>query len=298
MIIMEKKYDTICLSGGGVKGISFIGALEYIEENKYIELQSINNFVGTSIGSIVSFFLSLDYTIEEIKEFIMDFNFTKLIPEINIENILLLHGVDTGEKIMLIVSHFLKEKYNIDDITFEEHYKLTNKKLTIIGTNFTKSCEEVFNYELTPNISVLTAIRISMSIPIMFTPVHYNDNYYIDGGVVNNFPLNHCNPNTTLGIYIKNSNNNMLENIISLSIGCISIITDNISIKHCINNNYDIIEIKNYNAEFTNFELTSEIKQKLYTLGIEAAKIFKKNPIIIKTKDQNIQTQDQSTQTE
>lgn len=298
MIIMEKKYDTICLSGGGVKGISFIGALEYIEENKYIELQSINNFVGTSIGSIVSFFLSLDYTIEEIKEFIMDFNFTKLIPEINIENILLLHGVDTGEKIMLIVSHFLKEKYNIDDITFEEHYKLTNKKLTIIGTNFTKSCEEVFNYELTPNMSVLTAIRISMSIPIMFTPVHYNDNYYIDGGVVNNFPLNHCNPNTTLGIYIKNSNNNMLENIISLSIGCISIITDNISIKHCINNNYDIIEIKNYNAEFTNFELTSEIKQKLYTLGIEAAKIFKKNPIIIKTKDQNIQTQDQSTQTE
>ena len=295
---MEKKYDTICLSGGGVKGISFIGALEYIEENKYIELQSINNFVGTSIGSIVSFFLSLDYTIEEIKEFIMDFNFTKLIPEINIENILLLHGVDTGEKIMLIVSHFLKEKYNIDDITFEEHYKLTNKKLTIIGTNFTKSCEEVFNYELTPNMSVLTAIRISMSIPIMFTPVHYNDNYYIDGGVVNNFPLNHCNPNTTLGIYIKNSNNNMLENIISLSIGCISIITDNISIKHCINNNYDIIEIKNYNAEFTNFELTSEIKQKLYTLGIEAAKIFKKNPIIIKTKDQNIQTQDQSTQTE
>jgi predicted acylesterase/phospholipase RssA len=291
MIIMEKKYDTICLSGGGVKGISFIGALEYIEENKYIELQSINNFVGTSIGSMVSFFLSLDYTIQEIKEFIMDFNFTKLIPEINIENILLLHGVDTGEKIMLIVSHFLKEKYNMDDITFEEHQKLTNKKLTIIGTNFTKSCEEVFNYELTPNMSVLTAIRISISIPIMFTPVHYNDNYYIDGGVVNNFPLNQCNPNTTLGIYIKNSNNNMLENIISLSLGCISIITDGISMKHCINNNYDIIEIKNYNAEFTNFELTSEIKQKLYILGIDMAKTFKKNPIIIKTQDQSTQTE-------
>jgi hypothetical protein len=61
--------------------------------------------------------------------------------------------------------------------------------------------------------------------------------------------------------------------------------------KHCINNNYDIIEIKNCKAEFTNFDLTHELKQKLYTLGIDMAKTFKKNPIIIKTQDQSTQTE-------
>jgi NTE family protein len=39
-------------------------------------------------------------------------------------------------------------------------------------------------------MSVRLAIRISISVPIVFTPVLYNNNYYVDGGVINNFPMN------------------------------------------------------------------------------------------------------------
>ena len=53
--------DTLCFSGGGIKGITFAGALSYLEENKKIKLDDINNFIGTSIGGIFATLLALKY---------------------------------------------------------------------------------------------------------------------------------------------------------------------------------------------------------------------------------------------
>jgi predicted patatin/cPLA2 family phospholipase len=294
---MNIKYDTICMSGGSIKGFAFIGALKHLEDNNHINLSNVNHYVGTSAGSMISFFLSLDYSLKEIEDFIISFNFKKLIPEFNIENILISHGIDYGEKIMFVVMNFLKEKYNLDDITFEEHYKLTNKKLTIIGTNFTKSCEESFNYINTPNMSVKTAIRISISIPIMFTPVLYNDNYYVDGGIINNFPINHCNPETTLGIYIKNSCLQKMDNILTLFTGCLNIFVDTISTKYFYHlKNYNIIEIEDNNPELTNFDIDNEKKQSIINMGIICAKKFIEQKKLDKPKEEMIK--DSSTQTD
>lgn len=309
---MNTKYDTICMSGGGIKGFSFIGALKYLEDNNHINMSDINHYIGTSAGSMTSFFLSLDYSLKEIKDFILGFNFTKLIPEFNIENVLVNHGIDNGDKLMFLIMNFLKEKYDVDDVTFMEHYNLTNKKLTIIGTNYTKNCEEVFNYINTPNMSVRLAIRISISVPIVFTPVLYNNNYYVDGGVINNFPMNHCNPMTTLGIYIKNGSVQKMENILTLFSGCLNILTDTISTKHFFHlDNYNIIEIEDYNAGLTDFDVNTKHKEDIINLGIKYAEKFlkeyneKKEMVKIeKNKESSTQTdttkitQDSSTQTD
>jgi len=271
-------YDTICMSGGGVKGFAFLSALKYLEEIKHIDLSTINHFVGTSAGSMISFIFSLGYTPTDLIKFILEFNFTKLVPESNIDILLLSHGIDTGDKVMIIMQNFLKEKYNLDDITFEEHYILTKKKITFIGTNYTKGEEVAFNYELTPKMSVLTAIRISISIPIVFTPVLYQDDYYIDGGLVNNFPIKYCNPETTLGLYIKNCISNKMDNIMTLTMGCLSIITDIISKKDCSDmSKYYIVEIENCNQEATNFDIDINKKKKILGLGIKFAKKFIQN---------------------
>ena len=237
-------YDTICLSGGGIKGFSFIGALEYLHNKSYIDLNKINNWVGTSVGSIMSYLLTLGYTIQEIIDFILDFNFKSLESDISIDSLLVSFGVNNGIKFIILMSSFLKEKFNCEDINFLDHYKLTNKKLTIIGTNYSKGKEVAFNYETCPTMSVLTAIRISISVPIIFEPVLFNDDYYVDGGLTNNFPLNHCNPKTTLGIYIKNSCCNNMNDILELVKGCMSIISDTISLKNYSDNKYKIIGIK------------------------------------------------------
>jgi hypothetical protein len=299
---MDKKrdFDTVCMSGGGVKGFSFLGALDYLEFNSYIDTSKINIWVGTSAGSILSFLFTLGYTIHEIGDFILEFNFSKIQPEPDINTLLESFGIDDGTKLRLVIIEFLKEKYDIEDITFEEHYKLTQKKLIIIGTNFSKGTEVVFSHETTPSMSVLTAIRISVSIPLVFTPVLYESDYYIDGAFVNNFPIKYCNPNTTLGIYIKNSCCNKLNNVFSLINGCIAIIADTISQKDWSDKFPYIIEINNFMLEFTDFNIDRDRKLKIINLGQIFAKKYLESENCMSLKSQeniNPSKIDQSTQT-
>ena len=272
--------NTLCLSGGGVKGFAFLGSLEYLEDIKYIDIKKINNYVGTSAGAMLAFIFSLGYSVIDVIDFIINFNFTKLIPDTDINTVLLSYGIDTGDKIMIIMQNFLKEKYNLDDITFEEHYLLTNMKLIIIGTNYNKGTEVAFNHMNSPKMSVLTALRISISVPIIFTPVLYESEYYIDGGLVNNFPIKYCNPSTTIGIYIKHSISNKMDNILNLTMGCLSIVTDIISRKDCNDcnfNNYNVIEIENFNQETTNFDIDMDKKIRIISIGKKSAKKFIEN---------------------
>ena len=66
--------DTLCMGGGGIKGISFLGTLKYLEDQDYFKLKDINNFVGTSAGSILAFFLAIDYSVNELIDFVLQFN--------------------------------------------------------------------------------------------------------------------------------------------------------------------------------------------------------------------------------
>lgn len=267
-------YDTICLSGGGTKGMSFVGALDYLVSNGFIDLLKINNWVGTSVGAVISFMITIGYTPEDIGNFFINFNFEKLEPDICIDELLINHGVDTGDKFMFILTHFLKVKLNLDDITFKEHYELTNKKLSVISTNFTKGTEAIFNYELTPDLSILLGLRMSISVPLFFTPVLYNSEYYIDGAIINNFPICHCDPKKTLGLYIKNTSKNELTSIFSIITGCMSIICDTITTKDCSLNNYDVIEILNSNFGFMNLKLDLDKKYKIINLGQNSARFY------------------------
>jgi predicted acylesterase/phospholipase RssA len=273
------EYDTICMSGGGVKGFAFIGALDYLNKKKIINIDNIKNWVGTSIGSILAYAVVCGFSINEMENFIIEFDFTKTNQDISIDNIFISHGISDGKRAEFILRSFIQHKFNIDDITFLELYKLTQKNLLIIGTNFTHAREELFSHNTTPDMSVVTAVRISMSIPVFFTPVLYNNCYYVDGSITNNFPINHCDKYTTIGLYIRNNNdtcNNEITSIVSIIIGCMNIISDTINHKD-INMCDNIVQIDNYKHEFINFDFTIETKIKLLKLGHTYAKKFIKD---------------------
>jgi predicted acylesterase/phospholipase RssA len=289
----EPLYDTICLSGGGLKGFCFIGVLDYMTSNHHIDLRKIKKLVGTSAGAIICYLLSINYTVQEIKEFLLGFNFSKILIDIDLTPLLENHGLDNGDKFVFIFRNFLKEKYDIDDITFEDHYKLTKKNLTMIGTNYTKSCETVFNHMLTPKMSVITALRISMSIPLLFTPVKHEDCYYIDGAFTNNFPINYCNPNSTLGIYVNYCKENTLNNFMSMTLNCLYILGDVVTKKYC-NDKYNIIEIMDCldTNIMIDFNLNMETKETFINIGVEAAKKYITNKKCSKSCDKSVQTDD------
>jgi predicted patatin/cPLA2 family phospholipase len=123
-------------------------------------------------------------------------------------------------------------------------------------------------------MSVITAVRISCSIPVFFTPVLYNNCYYVDGGIKNNFPINYCNKKTTLGLYIKNNNNiDQIDSISTIVTGCFGMISDTITFKDT-EFHENVIQINNYANEVIKFELTIESKLNIINLGQIYAKQF------------------------
>jgi predicted acylesterase/phospholipase RssA len=139
----------------------------------------------------------------------------------------------------------------------------------VIGTNYSKGEEAVFNYNKTPDMSIVTAIRISISVPIIFTPVLYKNEYYIDGALTNTFPINYCNQETTIAINLPYSNSYKIDNIIDILLNSIKIMSKSISCKNECQISDNIINI--YNEEFDSFDLnvTLETKIKLFSIGRE-----------------------------
>ena len=287
MIENKFTYDTLCLSGGGISGISFIGSLKYLSDNNYIDLTLITNYVGTSVGAIIAYLLGLKYNIQELYDFILAFNIKTLESNITISNLLEKNGIDDGSKYILVFKSFLKNKYQLDDITFKELFDLTGNKLLIIGTNYTRGKEEIFSYETSPDMSVITAVRISISIPIIFIPVLYKSEYYVDGGLVNNFPINHCNLDTTLGLHVNiNKEVNEISNILSIVKTSIDILLSSQStISH-----KNIIYITNILETIVDYNITFEQKIKLINHGETCAMNFINNLSmdVTKTLDPNL----------
>jgi NTE family protein len=99
------------------------------------------------------------------------------------------YGLETGNKIQLFIRLLLKKKTGIDDITFLQLYKNTGKHLVITATCLNDRKLELFDYINSPHLSIAKAIRMSISLPFIMQPVQYNNKLYIDGGILNNFPL-------------------------------------------------------------------------------------------------------------
>lgn len=264
-------FNTLCLSSGGINGFSFIGAILYLSKMDYIDLNDIKNYYGTSIGSILCFLLVIGYTPSEIINILYDSNFN-LSTEIDIDNLISNYGLDNFNKIIDILINYLEKKLNVKDITFNELFIRTNKNLVVNTTNFTKHCEEILSYDLTPDLSVILAIRMSSSIPFIFEPILYNNCYYMDGGVSNQFLINHCNPKTTLGIFYNCKDNNKLESITDLLIGILNIL----SIKEYDQTKYKIINIKFKETIYiiSSSDNTNENFKKIFNQGYNTAKNF------------------------
>lgn len=96
-------------------------------------------------------------------------------------------------------------------LTFAELYALTRRELAIVVTNLSTRRMEIHSYKHTPDTLVLSSLMASMSIPLLFPPIQIQGNSYVDGGLVNNFPIAQLWPmEKTLGLCLCSSTNNDL----------------------------------------------------------------------------------------
>ena len=209
-------YNELVLSGGGIKGIAIIGSLSYLEDIHI--LKNIKNYIGTSVGGFISFLLVVGFNCKELMDISLNLDFNEY-SDITLTNLIETYGFDNFKKMGKIIIAIIKQKGINKDITFEQLYQKTKKGLTITGSNISKGRLELFNKEKTPNMKVLIALQITMSIPIFFRPVLFNGFYYVDGGIYDPYPIKYANNiKKTLGIFLKKEENNE-TNVVIDSLG-------------------------------------------------------------------------------
>ncbi len=184
---LKKKKKILILSGGGTKGILFVGSLKFLSEKHMLDY--IDTYVGTSIGALFVLLLYIGYSIDELYKIVKFFDVSSLV-NIDLSNLIDKYSIINYDGINTMVTKFLKLK-NIDsNITLLDLYKLTKKKIIFATVCITTKKIEYISYETYPEMNILTAVQMTLALPFIFPPVPYNGKHYIDGGILDN--LNVC----------------------------------------------------------------------------------------------------------
>lgn len=260
--------NVLVLSGGSFKGLAYMGVIKAL--GKLDIRRHLNIFVGTSIGSIFAFLLSLNSYIEEIEEFVNSLDFNNLF-KFNFKNLFYNYGLNNGDDIVKMLGDFvIKKNYN-SNLTFLDLKNKTNNILIINASNITKRQNEVFDYINTPNLEIIKAIRMSISIPLIFTPIEYNNCLYVDGGITNSFMYSYTiktlniKENKIIGVLLNDEisdNKSFNSYLMNIYYSLYSHMYDEIDL-----NNVIFITIKNCNI--STFKINKKDIQNMVDIGYQ-----------------------------
>ena len=273
--ITEPKYRNLVLSSGSVKGIAHIGAIQKLIDEKLLDLTKLDSVAGTSSGALAGLLIILGFSMNEIWNFLQSVDFNKLI-EPNIMLLLTKCGVETGQIIYNVIEEILMKKTKIKHITFKQLYDITKINYTVVGSCLTTKEAIYYNHISTPNFKVSVAVRISISIPGFFIPVTIDDKKYVDGAIIDEYPIDLFKNeiDKTIGILICNEYETTYECPEQFFMAMVNLFF------HIYNkNNYskfpsNTIYIKHKNTSAFKFDLDLDTKKKIYQAGIEAVEEF------------------------
>ena len=161
------KNVALVLSGGGARGIAHIGVIEVLEENGF----NISSVSGTSMGALVGAVYALG-KLPEFKEWLLNIDKLEILKLVDFT--FSTQGFIKGDKIFKELKRFIPDT------------KIENLKVSYsaIATDIMNKREVVFTQG-----PIFDAVRASISIPSVFTPVKTPSTMLIDGGTINNLPL-------------------------------------------------------------------------------------------------------------
>jgi len=156
-------------------------------------LSCIKEMIGISAGSLFCLLWVLGYTIEELERLSLLFDF-RLLRNIEPESIFMFpetYGLDSGESLEKLIVSILRQKGFPATATFADLAKRCPIALKCYASELQTSRVREFSTSLTPTTEVRLAIRASMSLPFLYTPVKdpESDALLMDGGLLNNLPM-------------------------------------------------------------------------------------------------------------
>ena len=228
----------VVLGGGGAKGASHIGVLKYIEELGI----PIDYVAGTSMGSIIGGLYAMGYSPDELTELIAGMDWSQYIgnkidrssmsKEARWRNSSLLINLPFSLQSLLdkdsqttfvsqlpsayVNNSSLVNLFNDLCVGYQEEMSFNDLPIPFacVATDMITGDEVVLR-----SGSIPTAMRASMAIPGVFSPVKIGDMVLVDGGLVNNFPadvLREMGADIIIGIEITSTKDVTAEDLQSL----------------------------------------------------------------------------------
>lgn len=189
----------VALSGGGIKGIAHAGALKAIEDIG-IKVDIIG---GTSSGSLVAALYAMGFKPKDILKLFNE-NADKIVkigknPIISSigsyirKKQIKIKGLKTGNTLETLYDQIAKEKgiFNINQIKMPlviPSVDILNSKEYIFTNKLPTGNKNIDQY--ITDINIGKAVRASSSFSAVFSPCEYKNHAFIDGGALNNIPVN------------------------------------------------------------------------------------------------------------
>lgn len=188
----------VVLSGGGAKGAAHVGVLKVLEKYQI----PVDIIIGTSVGSIVGGMYSIGYSPNEIEKTILNLKFTSLLTNSKDRNLKNIEDKIENDKYPFTVSidKNLKLSFPMGFLNGENIYlqlkEIFNRAENIKNFNDLPIQYRAITTDLQTGKEVIIregdlalATFKSMAIPSFLEPIEDNGKFYVDGGVVNNFPI-------------------------------------------------------------------------------------------------------------
>lgn len=178
----------LVLAGGGARAMAHLGVYRALKENN-IPIDRVN---GTSMGALVGGLMALDKDPDEIYAVIKEICGSRPSRDFNPVPY---SSVIRGKNLDRILMRYYGNK-NIEDCPIP---------FACVSTNLTKAQADIHTYG-----DMFSAIRASGSLPGVVPPVPIQNSWHVDGGIVDNFPVDEMiryGVNTIIGVSFESGNN-------------------------------------------------------------------------------------------
>lgn len=189
-IFKKKKRWGLVLMGGGARGLAHIGVLDILQRNGL----SPDVIAGTSMGAIIGGLYAAGFSPQKLKEMTRELSLDSFIDRPNLPFL--------PKRPHSIIEFFLLDAYRSrlqkrighdKADKMEENLRATAGEVNIEDLPIRFACNAVdliSGKEIVFETGKLyAALRATMSLPVVFEPVRMDDMLLVDGGVLNNVPV-------------------------------------------------------------------------------------------------------------
>jgi NTE family protein len=220
----------LVLEGGGALGLAHIGVLQWLYEHHV----PVDLVAGTSMGGLVGGMYATGRSPQQIQQLIQNVDWDQALSgqlpfrdlsyrrkedavefptgiEFGLRNgIQLPEGFNAGQQVSFILDHVALPYSQI------KSFNDLPTPFACVATELTTGRQHIFH-----DGSLALALRSTMSLPGIFTPVHSGENLYADGGLLNNLPVDvaqSMGAKLTIAVYLQTASFNAKQPLSTFSV--------------------------------------------------------------------------------